>query len=96
VHLSGLLRILVAHPDWEILPINPLNDHQKMAYDEIVRSFQSKNVCLLHGVTASGKTEIYIHLIEETIRQGKQVLYLLLPLNPVGRLSVPFFLSLPR
>ena len=61
----------------EILPINPLNDHQKMAYDEIVRSFQSKNVCLLHGVTASGKTEIYIHLIEETIRQGKQVLYLL-------------------
>ena len=61
----------------EILPINPLNDHQKMAHDEIVRSFQSKNVCLLHGVTASGKTEIYIHLIEETIRQGKQVLYLL-------------------
>lgn len=34
-------------------------------------------MCLLHGVTASGKTEIYIHLIEETIRQGKQVLYLL-------------------
>ena len=61
----------------EILPINPLNDHQKMAHDEIVRSFQSKNVCLLHGVTVSGKTEIYIHLIEETIRQGKQVLYLL-------------------
>lgn len=61
----------------EILPINPLNEHQKMAYDEVIRSFQSKNVCLLHGVTASGKTEIYIHLIEETIRQGKQVLYLL-------------------
>ena len=61
----------------EILPINPLNDHQKMAHDEIVRSFQSKNVCLLHGVTASGKTEIYIHLIEETIRQAKQELYLL-------------------
>ena len=57
----------------EILPINPLNEHQKMAYDEVVRSFQSKNVRLLHGVTASGKTEIYIHLIEETIRQGKQV-----------------------
>ncbi|RGU26249.1 replication restart helicase PriA [Bacteroides cellulosilyticus] len=61
----------------EILPINPLNEHQRMAHDEVVRSFQSKNVCLLHGVTASGKTEIYIHLIEETIRQGKQVLYLL-------------------
>ena len=61
----------------EILPINPLNEHQQMAHDEIVRSFQSKNVCLLHGVTASGKTEIYIHLIEEAVRQGKQVLYLL-------------------
>ena len=42
-----------------------------------MQCFQSKNVCLLHGVTASGKTEIYIHLIEEAIRQGKQVLYLL-------------------
>ena len=35
------------------------------------------NVCLIHGVTSSGKTEIYIHLIEKVIRQGKQVLYLL-------------------
>lgn len=61
----------------ETLPVNPLNEHQQLAHDEIVQSFQSKNVCLLHGVTASGKTEIYIHLIEETIRQGKQVLYLL-------------------
>lgn len=57
--------------------LNPLNQHQQRAYDEVVESFQTKNVCLLHGVTSSGKTEIYIHLIEETIRQGKQVLYLL-------------------
>ncbi|WP_300901485.1 primosomal protein N' [uncultured Bacteroides sp.] len=61
----------------DTLPMNPLNEHQQRAYDDIVQNFRSKNVCLLHGVTASGKTEIYIHLIEEIIRQGKQVLYLL-------------------
>lgn len=54
-----------------------MNEHQQRAHDDIAESFQTKNVCLLHGVTSSGKTEIYIHLIEETIRQGKQVLYLL-------------------
>lgn len=59
------------------LPLNPLNGHQQRAYDSIVESFRTKNVCLLHGVTSSGKTEIYIHLIEKVIRQGKQVLYLL-------------------
>ena len=58
-------------------PLNPLNEHQQRAHDDIAESFQTKNVCLLHGVTSSGKTEIYIHLIEKTIRQGKQVLYLL-------------------
>ena len=61
----------------EVIPVNPLNEHQQRAYHSILENFQNKNVCLLHGVTASGKTEIYIHLIEETIRQGKQVLYLL-------------------
>lgn len=68
---------LSATPQKETIPVNPLNEHQQRAYHSIRESFQSKNVCLLHGVTASGKTEIYIHLIEETIRQGKQVLYLL-------------------
>ena len=61
----------------EVIPVNPLNEHQQRAYHSILENFQSKNVCLLHGVTASGKTEVYIHLIEETIRQGKQVLYFL-------------------
>lgn len=56
---------------------NVLNEHQQRAYHEIMQSFQEKNVCLLHGVTSSGKTEVYIHLIEETLRQGRQVLYLL-------------------
>lgn len=58
-------------------PLNPLNRYQQQAHEEIVESFKTKNVCLLHGVTSSGKTEIYIHLIEETIRERKQVLYLL-------------------
>lgn len=61
----------------EVVELNALNEFQQQAHDEIVRSFQEKNVCLLHGVTSSGKTEVYIHLIKEAIRQGKQVLYLL-------------------
>ena len=60
-----------------VSPLNGLNAHQQKAYDAILSSFLMKNVCLLYGVTASGKTEIYIHLIAETLRQGKQVLYLL-------------------
>lgn len=61
----------------EVVELNALNEFQQRAHDEIVQSFREKNVCLLHGVTSSGKTEVYIHLIEEAIRQGKQVLYLL-------------------
>ena len=55
----------------------PLSPAQQEALDRIHQSFKSKNVCLLHGVTSSGKTEIYIHLIREQINKGKQVLYLL-------------------
>lgn len=54
-----------------------LSEAQKKAFLEIKESFQSKEVSLLHGVTSSGKTEIYTKLIEEYIAQGKQVLYLL-------------------
>ncbi len=61
----------------EAQPLNRLNEHQQRAFESVQEVFRQKNVCLLHGVTASGKTEIYIHLIEEAIRQGKQVLYLL-------------------
>lgn len=60
-----------------VMSLNELNVHQQRAFDEIRASFREKNVCLLHGVTSSGKTEIYIHLIDEAVRQGKQVLYLL-------------------
>jgi len=54
-----------------------LSEVQNRAYKEIKESFQSKEVSLLHGVTSSGKTEIYTKLIEDYIDQGKQVLYLL-------------------
>ena len=57
------------------LPHN-LDNQQSRAIAEIRKSWQEKNVTLLHGVTSSGKTEVYIHLIEEVLKQGKQVLYL--------------------
>ena len=57
--------------------IQPLSPAQQEAEDSISRQFNEKNVVLLHGVTSSGKTEIYIHLIKKAIDEGKQVLYLL-------------------
>jgi len=57
--------------------IQPLSPAQKAAEDSIQKQFNEKNVVLLHGVTSSGKTEIYIHLIKKAIDEGKQVLYLL-------------------
>ncbi|GLB49978.1 replication restart helicase PriA [Neptunitalea lumnitzerae] len=54
-----------------------LNTYQADAFHNIKSSFEKHTVTLLHGVTSSGKTEIYVKLIEEVIAQGKQVLYLL-------------------
>ena len=50
---------------------------QTCAYHEITKSFESQTVCLLHGITASGKTEIYMRLIEDYLEKNQQVLYLL-------------------
>lgn len=61
----------------EIKQLNTLNSYQEKSLQEIRRQFEHKDCVLLHGVTSSGKTEIYIHLIEEYIKAGKQVLYLL-------------------
>ena len=57
--------------------IKPLSPTQQDAYNQIQFSFLKKNVTLLHGVTSSGKTEIYIHLIRQALEQKQQVLYLL-------------------
>ena len=53
-----------------------LSDEQKRAYGEIHQSMRQHAITLLHGVTSSGKTSVYMHLIADALRQGKQVLYL--------------------
>jgi primosomal protein N' (replication factor Y) len=58
-------------------PINKLSDSQLNAFNLIKDTFRQKDIVLLHGITSSGKTEIYIHLIEEQLKRGKQVLYML-------------------
>lgn len=55
----------------------PLNPLQEKALNELHAAFEKHNITLLHGVTASGKTELYFRLIQETIESGKQVLFLL-------------------
>ncbi|MDQ6762859.1 MAG: primosomal protein N', partial [Bacteroidota bacterium] len=71
-----------------------LNDAQQKALKEIDEAFQSKEVCLLHGITSSGKTQIYIKQIEKFIQEGKQVLYLLpeitLTAQIIRRLQINF------
>lgn len=59
------------------LVLQPLSDAQQTAMNSIRAAWEEKDVCLLHGVTSSGKTEIYIHLINEVLAQGRQVLYML-------------------
>jgi len=56
--------------------LRPLNEAQSKAFLSVKENFRQKQVCLLHGYTSSGKTEIYIHLISEYMAKGKQVLFL--------------------
>jgi len=71
-----------------------LSTAQNQALSEIKTVFESKDVCLLHGVTGSGKTELYVELIEEQLQLGKQVLFLLpeiaLTTQLIDRLSAYF------
>lgn len=74
--------------------IKQLNEAQQSAFEEIKASFQEHQVTLLHGVTSSGKTEVYVRLIEEMLEAGKQVLYMLpeiaLTTQLIGRLQTYF------
>ena len=58
-------------------PVHELSDSQLTAFNSIKKQFLERDIVLLHGVTSSGKTEIYIRLIEEQLNLGKQVLYML-------------------
>lgn len=59
------------------LVMHPLSEAQQTACNDILQQWSQHNVCLLHGVTSSGKTEIYIHLIQQALDKGQQVLYML-------------------
>lgn len=59
------------------LPFKELTEAQNIAYLEIISSFEKNSVTLLHGVTGSGKTEVYVQLIQDYLEQGKQILFLL-------------------
>lgn len=72
--------------------VKHLSESQTTAFESINSQFQEKDIVLLHGVTSSGKTEIYIHLIEEQLRKGKQVLYML----PEIALTTQIILRLKR
>ncbi|MBT8205486.1 MAG: primosomal protein N' [Eudoraea sp.] len=64
------------HGDTPIVP-KSLNEYQETALHSIRENFKQDKVMLLHGVTSSGKTELYVNLVEEELKKGKQVLYLL-------------------
>jgi primosomal protein N' (replication factor Y) len=74
--------------------IKPLNDAQAGALESIRSIFNEKSTVLLHGVTSSGKTEVYIHLIRDFLDRGQQVLYMLpeiaLTTQMIGRLQEQF------
>ena len=80
---KGLLRIAAVEESrleekvTGTCPLNTLSDAQQRALEETRAWFERRDVVLLHGVTSSGKTEIYTRLIRETLERGKQVLYLL-------------------
>lgn len=76
------------------LVIKDLSEAQQRAHDEILAQFETQQTVLLNGVTSSGKTEIYIRLIEEQLKLGKQVLYLVpeigLTTQIINRLKTAF------
>lgn len=86
IHKKEVSRLIVAK--YDKFKKKELNEYQEKALLEIQTEFKEKNVVLLHGVTSSGKTEIYIKLIEEQLKQGRQVLYLLPEIALTGQITV--------
>ena len=74
------------HYNGPILTHHSLSPAQSQAKQEVEQAFEQHNICLLHGVTGSGKTHIYFELIEQAINDGKQVLYLLPEIALTGQI----------
>lgn len=74
---KAIIRSRVADYTGPVLPMPELKSQQQAALAEILAGFDQQKVVLLHGVTGSGKTEIYMHLISKVLEAGMQVLYLL-------------------
>ncbi len=70
---TGRLAVNMINPE----PLKELSSAQETAIGQIKRIFAERDIALLHGITSSGKTEVYMHLIDEQIKAGKQVLYIL-------------------
>ena len=79
-------RLAMNHPLSAKSQVHKLSEAQQEALEKIKESFKDKGVVLLHGVTSSGKTEIYMELIDEMIKQNKKVLYLLPEIALTGQL----------